>query len=129
MHEFSLAAGIAETVSEFARQNPDKSVVKVRLRIGQLTCIETDQLTFCYESIVAGTDLENSSLVMETVPVAIKCQHCNYEGQPDCCGDALMASLPTMSCPRCGHPAPTTAGHECSITKIGFSRRKTNLAA
>ena len=125
MHEFSLAAGIAETVSEIARQNPGKSVLKVRLRIGQLTCIEIDQLTFCYESIVEGTDLENSSLVMETVPVAIKCEYCHYKGRPDCCGDALTASIPTMQCPRCGHAAPTTTGHECSIGKIGFSRRRT----
>lgn len=128
MYEFSLAAGIAETVSEFARQNPGKSVVKVRLRIGQLACIETDQLTFCYESIVEGTDLENSSLILENVPLAIKCQYCCYEGRPDCCGEAFTASIPTMQCPRCGRAAPITAGHECSIKKIGCSRRKTNLA-
>jgi hydrogenase nickel incorporation protein HypA/HybF len=125
MHEYSLAVGIAETVSEFARKYPNQSVLKVRLRIGQLTCIETDQLMFCYESIVEGTALENSSLVMRTIPVAIKCHHCHYEGRPDYCGDALTASIPTMQCPRCGHAAPTTAGHECSIEKIGFSRRRT----
>jgi hydrogenase nickel incorporation protein HypA/HybF len=120
MHEFSIATGIVEAVSEFAEAHPDKKILKVRLQIGELTCVEAAQLKFCYESIVKETNLENSTLETEISPAQIKCPHCHYEGKPRYWDDALTTSVPTLQCPQCGLAAEAIAGHECSIKTIQF---------
>jgi hydrogenase nickel incorporation protein HypA/HybF len=125
MHEFSIAAGIVEAVSEFAEANPDKTVVKVRLRVGELTCVEEDQLKFCYESIVQDTNLADSKLEIEITPAAIMCLHCRYEGKPRYWDDALTTSIPTLQCPQCGLAAEATAGHECAIKTVQFLQAET----
>ena len=129
MHEFSIAAEIMETISEFAAAHPDKKVLEVRLQIGELTCVEPGQLKFCYESIVKGTSLENSALKIETRTATIKCPHCNYEGPPRRWSEALTVSVPTLQCPQCGHAAEAVAGHECTIKSIRFFQPEIENAA
>ncbi len=48
MHELSIASTLVESVLEFANTPPPKKVLKVLLQIGELTCVEPDQLSFCY---------------------------------------------------------------------------------
>jgi hydrogenase nickel incorporation protein HypA/HybF len=125
MHEFSIATGIVEAVAEFAEANPDKTVVRVRLQVGELTCVEADQLKFCYESIVQKTNLADSTLEIEITPAAIKCSHCHYEGKPHYWDDALTTAIPTLQCPQCGFAAEATAGHECAIKTVQFLQAET----
>jgi hydrogenase nickel incorporation protein HypA/HybF len=120
MHEFSIATGIVEAVLEFAEANSDKKILKVRLQIGELTCVEAEQLKFCYESIVKETVLENSTLEIEILAAAVKCPHCHYEGQPRYWDGALTAAIATLQCPQCGLAAEATMGHECKIKTIQF---------
>lgn len=124
MHEFSIAADIMETVSEYAAAHPEKVILEVRLRIGELTCIEAGQLKFCYESIVKGTRLDKSTLQVETTAASVRCPHCNYEGAPRRWEEALTLSVPTLQCPKCGGAAKAVAGHECAIKSIRFVQRK-----
>lgn len=129
MHEFSIAADIMETISEFAAAHPDKEVLEVRLQLGELTCIEAEQLMFCYESLVQDSQLKNSSLKIETVPALVQCPHCNYRGAPRRWDEALTISLPTLQCPRCGRGTKATAGHECNIRSVRFARREVQNAS
>ncbi|MEP6663598.1 MAG: hydrogenase maturation nickel metallochaperone HypA [Verrucomicrobiota bacterium] len=128
MHEFSIATGIVEAVSEFAEANPDKTVLKVRLQVGELTCVEAEQLKFCYESIVQKTSLENSTLEIEITPAAILCSHCHYEGKPRYWEEALVSAIPTLQCPQCGLAAEAIAGHECAIKTVQFLQSETESA-
>jgi hydrogenase nickel incorporation protein HypA/HybF len=128
MHEFSIAANIVESISEFVEANPDKKILKVRLQIGELTCIAADQLKFCYESIVKETNLENSMLETEMVPAAVKCPHCHYEGKPRYWDGAMTTAVATLQCPQCGLAAEAIAGHECAIKTIQFLQSETAAA-
>jgi hydrogenase nickel incorporation protein HypA/HybF len=120
MHEFSIASGIVEAVSAFAEEHPDKNILKVRLQIGELTCVEADQLKFCYESIIQETNLKNSTLETEILPAAIQCSHCGYAGRPRYWNEAQTVPVPTLQCPQCSLAAEATAGHECLIKTIQF---------
>jgi len=120
MHEFSIATDIMETVSEFAAAHPDKQILEIYLQIGELTCIEAGQLKFCYESIVKGTNLDNSTLQIESRPALVKCPHCDYEGPPRRWEEGTTFSVPTLQCPQCGRATEATAGHECVIKSIRF---------
>jgi hydrogenase nickel incorporation protein HypA/HybF len=123
MHEFSIASSIAETVLEFAEEHAVSKIVEVRLSIGELTCVEHEQLRFCFHAITKDSALEESALEIETVPAVVNCPHCAYEGPPKYWDGALAAGpCPTMECPSCGQAAEAVAGHDCAIKSIKYVR-------
>ena len=121
MHEFSLATQIVESVLEFVQAHPAGEVLKVRLQIGELTCVEAEQLRFCFNSIAERTPLENALLEIEPVSARIRCPHCRYQGAPRYWENALAgARIPTLECPECGQAARAIQGHDCEIKSIQF---------
>lgn len=123
MHELSIASSIAETVMDFVERPPAKKIVKVILRIGELTCVEPEQLRFSYQAITKETPLEDSKLEFETVPAQVVCRHCGYEGRPryweDARSDGNLA-IATLQCPQCGQATEAAEGHDCSIRTIRY---------
>jgi hydrogenase nickel incorporation protein HypA/HybF len=121
MHEFSIASGIVETVLAYAEAHGVRKIVQVRMAVGELTCVEGDQLKFCFESITKDSALEDAVLEIETTAAAVRCGHCAYEGAPKYWEGALPAvHLPTLECPECGRAAEAIAGHECAIKSIQY---------
>jgi len=120
MHEFSIAASLVETVNEFATSRQIEQVRLVRLAIGELTCIERDQLRFCYQALTKETPLEQSDLEIETVRAEIKCPNCSYHGPAKYWEEALTVLIPTLQCPDCGGAAEATLGHECLVRSIQY---------
>ena len=122
MHELSIAASIVESVLEFARNNHVNNILKVRLAIGELTCVQAEQLKFCYESVARQTAIGDSTLEIEEVPARVKCAHCGYQGPPKYWMESLSdAPIPTLECPECGRAADADQGHECAIKTIQYA--------
>jgi hydrogenase nickel incorporation protein HypA/HybF len=122
MHELSIAATVVEDVLVFAEKHGVSKVVRVRLAIGELTCVQSEQLKFCYESVTRETVLADSELAIETVPARVTCPHCGYEGAPKYWMESLAgAPVPTLQCPICGKTAEATLGHECAIRSIQYA--------
>ena len=121
MHEFSIASSIVEKVLEFAGKRAVSRIVEVRLAIGELTCVEQEQLRFCFEAIAKETALEDSALEIETVRATVRCPSCAYEGPPKYWDDALAAGrFPTLACPACGRATEAMAGCDCAIKSIKY---------
>jgi hydrogenase nickel incorporation protein HypA/HybF len=121
MHELSIASSIVESVLEFADTHQAKKVLAVRLAIGELTCVEAEQLRFCYTAVTKETAIEESELEIEQTPAVVRCPHCSYQGPPKYWDGALSAaSIPTLQCPECGKTAEAIEGHECSIRNIKY---------
>jgi hydrogenase nickel incorporation protein HypA/HybF len=119
MHEFSIATQILESVLEFSEARHGRDVLRVRLEIGELMCVEAEQLRFCYDSIKLGTALENSTLDIEFAPAVVNCPHCDYEGPPKYWDGVIAgASIPTLQCPDCGKAAAAIQGHDCAIKTV-----------
>jgi hydrogenase nickel incorporation protein HypA/HybF len=122
MHELSIAATVVEDVLGFAAARGLGKVVRVRLAIGELTCVQPEQLKFCYESITHETPLADSQLDIEPVPARVTCSHCGYAGSPKYWMDSLAeAPVPTLQCPQCGKSADASQGHECAIKTIQYA--------
>lgn len=122
MHELSIAATIMEDVLGFVETHGINKVLRVRLAIGELTCVQAEQLKFCYESVTRETALADSELVIETVPARVKCGGCGYEGAPKYWMDSLSEGpVPTLQCPECGKSAEAAQGHECAIKTIQYA--------
>jgi hydrogenase nickel incorporation protein HypA/HybF len=121
MHEFSIASSLVESVLDFASTPPPKKVVRVLLQVGELTCVEPEQLEFCYASIIPETAIAGSQLEIERVAAEVKCPHCGYAGAPKYWDDAQAgARVATLQCPNCGKAAETTRGHDCTIRTIRY---------
>jgi hydrogenase nickel incorporation protein HypA/HybF len=122
MHELSIAATILEDVLGVVEAHGISKVVRVRLAIGELTCVQPEQLKFCYESVTRETALADSELDIETVPARVRCARCAYEGPPKYWMDSLAdVPVPTLQCPICGKSTEAAQGHECSIKTIQYA--------
>ena len=125
MHELSIASTLVESVLDFANSPPPKKVLKVLLQIGEMTCVEPEQLQFCYEAVTKETEIEDSTLEIERVPAQVACPHCGYAGAPKYWEDALAAApVVTLQCPTCGKAVETINGHDCTIRTIRYVERE-----
>ncbi len=121
MHVLSIASTLVESVLEFAQAPPPKKVLKVMLQIGELTCVEPEQLQFCYSAVIQETAIADSALEIERVAAEVKCPYCGYVGPPKYWDDALSAApVATLQCPTCGKATETTHGHDCTIRTIRY---------
>jgi hydrogenase nickel incorporation protein HypA/HybF len=122
MHELSIAATIMESVLEFLETRPVGKVLRVRLAVGELTCVQAEQLKFCYESVTRETPLAESILEIEEVPARVMCPKCAYKGPPKYWMESLADTpVPTLQCPECGGCAEAEQGHECAIRTIQYA--------
>jgi hydrogenase nickel incorporation protein HypA/HybF len=101
MHELSIASAIIDAVRKEAEKHPGAQVAKVGVRVGALSGVVPDALSFGFECLVRGTDLECLALVIEPVPRRQHCAPCDFTFEPV---DSDLA------CPRCGQPETQFAG-------------------
>lgn len=121
MHELSIVSSIVERVLEFLDCHEAKRVVALRLAIGELTCVDAEQLRSCYELVTEGTAIAGSELEIEQTKALVRCPNCNFQGAPKYWDDALSsASIPTLQCPGCGFGVEAIEGHECAIQGIRY---------
>jgi hydrogenase nickel incorporation protein HypA/HybF len=107
MHELSLCGAIAQAVSEHADGRP---VSRVLVRIGYLRQVVPDALTFSWEVLTAGTDLDGCELDVEHVPATVACRAC----------DAVTTlTTPALACGSCASVDVTPlSGEEFSIVSL-----------
>ena len=122
MHETSLASAIVKKVLAFAKDHAATRITQVHLGIGELICLQPEQLAFSYGAITRKTPLHASSLEIESIPTIVTCTECVYTGRPKYWQNAQWeTSVPTLSCPKCGAAAEIVQGNECSIRKIAYA--------
>ena len=110
MHELSLAQNIAEIAQNAADANGRAKVVTVFVRIGELSGVVVDSLTFCFSAITAGTPLEGASLRVDRIPVRARCRTC---------GSASEIRDFVFLCPSCGEgDVEIIAGKELQVSQI-----------
>ncbi len=62
MHETHLIEPVIKGISEHAKKEGAKTVSKVRLKIGELTCVKEDSFRETFQVLAKGTMLENTKL-------------------------------------------------------------------
>jgi hydrogenase nickel incorporation protein HypA/HybF len=84
MHELAIAESVVSSVLE---RTEGRRVNVVRLRVGRLSGVVPDALTFCFELAAAGTALAGATLqVVEEDGRA----HCRTCGRDFALGDAFL---------------------------------------
>ena len=121
MHELSMAQAIVDTVMDAAEKNNAQDVLEVTIEIGHLTMLNSEQLKFLLDVIIEGTLLENSEILIEEIPVEIKCQSCDFKGEANTEGSDHYLTI--VVCPECGgRNLEITKGRECNVKNIRIEK-------
>ncbi len=110
MHEMSIAQSLIQVIKEEMLKHDAKTLRSVRLNVGRLTAVVPDALSFCFEVIIAGTELEGTMLIMDVIPLEGFCRECEKE---------FEIQDYTFVCPSCGSTKiKTIAGQDLSIVEM-----------
>ena len=110
MHEMSLSRSMLTIIQEQAADRGFHRVSLVRLEIGALSCVATEALAFCFESVTRGTLAEGAILDMVTVPGRAWCWDCATDVDIDQRGAA---------CPGCGgYSLEVRSGDQMKIKEL-----------
>lgn len=100
MHEMSVAQSLIEIIKEEMVKHEASVLQSVRLKIGQLSAVVPESLSFCFEVMTSGTELEGAKLIMEVVSLKGTCQECNntfeirnYAFECPCCGSQKILTI------------------------------------
>jgi len=119
MHEFSITSQIVQSVLQEAEKQKAKKVLEAHLVIGKFTFLGLEQVKFAYETLVKGTLMEGSKLIIEEKDGLVKCTNCGDEGQVTY-EDDPMYHIPTITllCPKCKGTLKIVSGRDCLIKSV-----------
>ncbi len=110
MHELAIAQAILDRARAASERNGGGRVTKIGLRIGEISGVEADALSFGIEALAKGTPLDGVTLEIDQPRRRLRCAGCATEFAPD--GFAV-------ACPACGTPSgELIAGSELDVTYI-----------
>jgi hydrogenase nickel incorporation protein HypA/HybF len=83
MHELSLMTALVDQVRELSMREKFTQVLSLRLAVGEQSGASPEALEFCFPEATQGTILEGARLELESVPLSLRCDHCQAEFRPD----------------------------------------------
>jgi hydrogenase nickel incorporation protein HypA/HybF len=98
MHEASIAIELVQLVQEQAILNNATRVLKVGIRIGELSSVIPEALEFAWNDSALGTVCENSKLEIKCVKAVAICP--NH-------GEVRLEISKGLRCPICNTPTPS----------------------
>jgi hydrogenase nickel incorporation protein HypA/HybF len=110
MHELSIAISMIDQILEESATRGGLAITAVHLSLGRLAGVDKAALIFCYKSACEGTQLEDSSLLIEEVPIVVYCPQCRAESPPE--------SMQRLACPRCNSAAKVIRGYELEVATL-----------
>lgn len=93
MHELSVCQALIAQVADIAAAHGARGVKTVRLQIGPLSGVEAALLEHAYPLASAGSVSESAQLIVERLPVRVRCQDCGAESE---------ATVNRLLCDACG---------------------------
>jgi hydrogenase nickel incorporation protein HypA/HybF len=79
MHELAVCQALIGQIERVARNHHASRVLSVTLAIGPLAGVEPKLLEHAYPLAAAGTVAQDARLVIEAVPVRVRCRKCRAE--------------------------------------------------
>ena len=114
MHELAICQALMNQVESIAAERNAVSVVSIVIGMGPLSGVEAQLLKHAYPVASAGTVAEGAKLVIENLPIRIKCSRCG----------AVSEALPNkLVCRECGEWRTTLiSGDELMLMSVELER-------
>ena len=110
MHEMSLAEGVLQLIEDAAREQEFARVTAVWLEIGQLSGVEVEAMTFCFDAVTRDSIAAGARLEIIVLPGIGWCMECSQ---------TVPMSEVFGECPRCGsHRMQVTGGTEMRVKEL-----------
>jgi len=114
MHELSVCQSLISQIETIALEKQAETVISITLGIGALSGVEAQLLRHAYPVASAGTIAEQAELIIEPLPIRVKCNQCGSES------DALPNKL---ICKACGNWRTTLiSGDEMLLMSVELER-------
>jgi len=114
MHELAICQALMNQVESIAAERNARSVVSIVVGMGPLSGVEAQLLKHAYPVASAGTIAEGAELVIEDLPVRIRCTECGNESD---------ASPNKLVCKVCGDWRTTLiSGDELMLMRIELEK-------
>jgi hydrogenase nickel incorporation protein HypA/HybF len=112
VHELSIANALVSVATEAADRAHEPGPIRaVTVRIGDLSGVVPQALTFAWPLAAEGTRCEGAELRINRVAARVHCPACDIETE--------IPSPPRFRCERCGQPAPlVSAGRELELESL-----------
>lgn len=102
-----MCEAIAGAVNRHAGGQP---VTRVLVRIGHLRQVVPDALTFSWQMLTTGSELEGSVLEIESVPATVACK---------ACGAQTTLDMPIVACSECfSRDVELLTGEEFAVVSL-----------
>ena len=93
MHELSIMDSALRMAVQYAEEHQATRIHRITMRIGDVSGVAIEALTFAFEVLSPETQAEGVELIIERVPARCWCAQCGQEFEP---------TSPIFECPRCG---------------------------
>ena len=93
MHELAMVRSIYDVITEKIKEYDVNRVIQVKLVVGELTGVEDMTMKACFEMYVQATPIEGARLLIERVPIKVRCR---------VCGNEYATKIPFSKCADCG---------------------------
>ena len=116
MHELAICQSLMSQVKSIALERNAQCVTAIVVGMGPLSGVEAQLLKNAYPIASAGTVAEDAELIIENLPVRVKCNQCGSES------DALPNKL---VCKKCGDWRTTLiSGDELMLMRVELEKSK-----
>ncbi|UCB54764.1 MAG: hydrogenase maturation nickel metallochaperone HypA [Thiotrichales bacterium] len=118
MHELAICQALMNQVEGIAAERNARSVISIVVGMGPLSGVEAQLLKHAYPVASAGTVAEGAELVIENLPVRIKCSQCGEESE---------VRPNKLVCKTCGDWRTTViSGDELLLMSVELEKASTN---
>jgi len=110
MHELSLAEDLVQQLAEVARREGAERIVQIRLELGAMCGVDRDAFEFAFPAVAHGGPAAQAVLVIEEIPVSVRCGRCGSVSEP---------AYPMIQCAACGcGEVEVVAGREFKVLSM-----------
>jgi hydrogenase nickel incorporation protein HypA/HybF len=114
MHELAVCQEMLIQITQIAAEKNATSVDSVTVHIGPLAGVESHLLKQAFPFAAAGTLAEGAQLIVETLPIRVRCQQCGAE---------TNASANRLLCGKCGdYHTQLLSGDEMLLASLELTR-------
>ena len=114
MHELAVCQALMAQIESIAAERNARSVVSIVVGMGPLSGVEARLLQHAYPVASAGTVAEGAELVIEDLPVRVRCTQCGSESD---------AQPNKLVCQHCGDWRTTlVSGDELMLMRVELER-------
>ena len=116
MHELAICQSLMDQVEQIASERDAQSVISIVVGMGPLSGVEEQLLKNAYPVASAGTIAENAELIVENLPIKVRCNQCGSESE---------ATPNKLTCRHCGDWRTTLiSGDELMLMSVELEKTK-----